>query len=193
MSEYPRRHHRAQDRRDLNGAASLHAPRRIDVGTPETTINAFADMTDLAQPVRATQRFFGLVDYIAEIDFLADEIMTGTVRLGENEWAIRGRPGREPVRRSASAIRHAGDRQISGDGGRIPRSRQPVGSGRQGDRRLRRALYPCAVLVQRSGAQTSEDITLTDAVDHLKAALPSCRRRTDIGTTTCCPHLQPAG
>jgi tetratricopeptide (TPR) repeat protein len=65
----------------VDGAASLHAPRRVDVGTPDTTINAFADITELVEPVRATQRFIGLVDYIAEVHFLSDEIMSGTVRL----------------------------------------------------------------------------------------------------------------
>jgi tetratricopeptide (TPR) repeat protein len=70
----------------VDGAASLQAPRRIDVGTPETTVNAFADMADLVQPVRATQRFLGMVDYIAEIHFLSDEVFEGTVRLSDTQW-----------------------------------------------------------------------------------------------------------
>jgi tetratricopeptide (TPR) repeat protein len=63
------------------GAASFHVPRRIQVGTPNTTINAFADITELVEPVRATQRLIGLIGYIAEVHFLSDEIMSGTARL----------------------------------------------------------------------------------------------------------------
>jgi hypothetical protein len=51
----------------VDGAASLQSPRRIDVGTPQTTINAFAEIVELVEPAPATQRFLGLVEYIAEI------------------------------------------------------------------------------------------------------------------------------
>ena len=72
----------------VDGAASLQTPRRIDVGTPQTTINAFADIAEIVQPVRATQRFLGLVEYIAEIHFLSDEEFEGTVRLGDTRWEL---------------------------------------------------------------------------------------------------------
>jgi hypothetical protein len=79
------------------GAASLQAQRRIEVGTPETTINAFADMADLVQPVRATQRFLGMVDYIAEIHFLSDEAFEGTVRLGDTRWEFEANQDEDVV------------------------------------------------------------------------------------------------
>jgi tetratricopeptide (TPR) repeat protein len=157
----------------VDGAASLHAPRRIDVGTPETTINAFADITDLVQPVRATQRFFGLVDYIAEVHFLADELMTGTVRLGESEWAFEADQDENLLAtirvRDSDTLEIVRYVEIEAEFRDLDRLLDQVAREIVGfvePYALALYLYNEAVL----GA--SEDVTLTDAVDHLKAALP---------------------
>lgn len=158
----------------VDGAASLQAPRRIDVGTPETTINAFADITDLVQPVRATQRFLGLVDYIAEIHFLADEIMTGTVRLGESEWAFEADQDESLLAtiriRDSDTLEVVKYAEIEAEFRDLDSLLDQVAREIVGfvePYTLALYMYNAAVL------GTSEDITLADAVDHLKAALPN--------------------
>jgi tetratricopeptide (TPR) repeat protein len=158
----------------VDGAASLHEPRRIDVGTPETTINALADITDLVQPVRATQRFFGLVDYIAEIHFLADEIMTGTVRLGESEWAFEADQDESLLAtiriRDSDTLEIVKYVEIEAEFRDLDSlldqvAREIVGFVEP---------YTLALYLYNEAVRgASEDITLADAVDHLKAALPT--------------------
>jgi tetratricopeptide (TPR) repeat protein len=157
----------------VDGAASLQAPRRIDVGTPETTINAFAEITDLVQPVRATQRFLGMVDYIAEIHFLADEIMTGTVQLGESEWAFKA----DQDENLLATIRIRDSDTLE-----IVKYREMEAEFRDLDSLLDQVAreivgfvepYTLALyLYNQAVLGTSEDITLADAIDHLKDALP---------------------
>jgi tetratricopeptide (TPR) repeat protein len=157
----------------VDGAASLHAPRRIDVGTPDTTINALADITDLVQPVRATQRFLGLVDYIAEIHFLADEIMTGTVRLGESEWAFEADQDENLL--ATIRIRDSDTLEIVKYLEMEAEFRDLDSLLDQVAREIVGFVEPYTLalyLYNEAVLGTSEDVTLTDAVDHLKAALP---------------------
>jgi hypothetical protein len=157
----------------VGGAASLQAPRRIDVGTPETTINAFADLAELVQPVRATQRFLGLVEYIAEIHFLADESFEGEVRLGDGLWKFEADQDQAVI--ATLRIRDSDSLQIvkyeemeaefeDFDGllDRIAREIVEFVSPYT----LALYLYNTAVL------GTEEDVSLADAVEHLKAAMP---------------------
>jgi tetratricopeptide (TPR) repeat protein len=67
-------------------AGSARVPERIEVGTPDTAINAYAEIVNVAAPVRATQRLLNLVDYVAEIRFTSgeDESITATVRIRDS-------------------------------------------------------------------------------------------------------------
>lgn len=51
----------------VSDAASFHDPTRVDVGTFGTPVDTFANVLQLVRPVRATQQFLGMVDYIAEV------------------------------------------------------------------------------------------------------------------------------
>jgi tetratricopeptide (TPR) repeat protein len=48
-------------------ASSFHDSGTIDVGTFGTPVDTFANVLQLVRPVRATQQFLGMVDYIAEV------------------------------------------------------------------------------------------------------------------------------
>jgi tetratricopeptide (TPR) repeat protein len=157
----------------VNGAASQQTPRRIDVGTPETTINAFADMAELVQPVRATQRFLGLVDYIAEIHFLADETFEGTVRLGDTHWEFEADQDENVVAtlriRDSDTLEIVTYRELEAgfrdfDDLLDQVAREIVGFV---DPYLL-ALY----LYNQAEGGTSGGIQLPEAIDHLKAAMP---------------------
>jgi tetratricopeptide (TPR) repeat protein len=157
----------------VDGAASLQVPRRIDVGTPETTINAFADMAELVQPVRATQRFLYLVEYIAEIHFLADEAFEGTVRLGDTRWEFEADQDETVV--ATLRIRDSDTLQIV--------KYQEIEAGFEDfdhllDQVAREIVgfvdpYVLALYLYNEGAGgTSDDVTMRDAVNHLKTAMP---------------------
>jgi tetratricopeptide (TPR) repeat protein len=70
----------------VDGAGSARVPERIEVGTPDTAINAYAEIVNVAAPVRATQRLLNLVDYVAEIRFVSgeDKTITATVRIRDS-------------------------------------------------------------------------------------------------------------
>ena len=157
----------------VDGAASLQTPRRIDVGTPQTTINAFADIAELVQPVRATQRFLGLVEYIAEIHFLSDEEFEGTVRLGDTRWELEADQDESVT--ATLRIRDSDTLQIV-------KYREMEIAYEDFDDQLDQiareivgfvdpyilALY----LYNEANRDPLDDLTLPDAVDHLKAAMP---------------------
>jgi tetratricopeptide (TPR) repeat protein len=157
----------------VDGAASLQAPRRIDVGTPETTINAFADIAELVRPVRATQRFLGLVDYIAEIHFLADETFEGEVRLGEGLWKFEAEQDEAVL--ATLRIRDSDSLQVvkyveleaefEDFDDLLDRIAQEI-VGFVDPYTLALYLYNAAVL------GTGQEVTLAEAVAHLKAAMP---------------------
>lgn len=157
----------------VDGAASLQAPRRIDVGTPETTINAFADIYDLVQPVRATQRFLGLVDHIAEIHFLADETFEGEVHLSEGLWKFEAEQDEAVV--ATLRIRDSDSLQIV--------KYEEMEAEFEGfdallDRIAREIVdfvdpYTLALYMYNAAVLgTGQDVTLTEAVDHLRTAMP---------------------
>jgi tetratricopeptide (TPR) repeat protein len=70
----------------VDGAASNRVPETIEVGTPDTAINAYAEIVNVERPVRATQRLLNLVDYVAEIHFVSgeDNAVTATVRIRDS-------------------------------------------------------------------------------------------------------------
>lgn len=70
----------------VDGAGSARVPERIEVGTPDTAINAYAEMVNVEVPVRATQRLLNLVNYVAEIHFVAsdDKAITATLRIRDS-------------------------------------------------------------------------------------------------------------
>jgi tetratricopeptide (TPR) repeat protein len=70
----------------VDGAGSARVPERIEVGTPDTAINAYAEIVNVERPVRATQRLLNLVDYVAEIHFVSgeDKAITATVRIRDS-------------------------------------------------------------------------------------------------------------
>jgi tetratricopeptide (TPR) repeat protein len=70
----------------VDGAGSARVPESIEVGTPDTAINAYAEIVNVAAPVRATQRLLNLVDYVAEIRFVSgeDKAITATVRIRDS-------------------------------------------------------------------------------------------------------------
>jgi tetratricopeptide (TPR) repeat protein len=70
----------------VDGAGSARVPERIEVGTPDTAINAYAEIVNVERPVRATQRLLNLVDYVAEIHFVSgeDKAVTATVRIRDS-------------------------------------------------------------------------------------------------------------
>jgi tetratricopeptide (TPR) repeat protein len=70
----------------VDGAGSARVPERIEVGTPETAINAYAEIVNVARPVRATQRLLNLVDYVAEIHFVSgdDNAIAATLRIRDS-------------------------------------------------------------------------------------------------------------
>jgi tetratricopeptide (TPR) repeat protein len=160
----------------VDGAASLQTPRRIDIGTPETTINAFADIAELVQPVRATQRFLGLVEYIAEVHFLADESFEGTVRLGDTQWEFQGEQDEDVV--ATLRIRDSDTLEIV--------KYQEMEAGfedfdelvDQVAREIVAFVDPYIValyLYNEANRDPLDDLTLPDAVDHLKRAMPLVR------------------
>jgi tetratricopeptide (TPR) repeat protein len=67
-------------------AGSARVTESIEVGTPDTAINAYAEIVNVAAPVRATQRLLNLVDYVAEIRFTSgeDKAITATVRIRDS-------------------------------------------------------------------------------------------------------------
>lgn len=157
----------------VDGAASLHASRRIDVGTPETTINSFADIADLVQPVRATQRFLGLVDYIAEVHFLSDEAFEGTVRLGDRVWEFKADEDEKVLAtiriRDSDTLQIVRYQEMEAEFEDFDQLLDQVARDIVGfvdPYTLALYLYNAAVL------GISEDITLADAIDHLKTAMP---------------------
>jgi tetratricopeptide (TPR) repeat protein len=162
----------------VDGAASLQAPRRIDVGTPETTINAFADMAELVQPVRATQRFLGLVDYIAEIHFLADEAFEGEVRLGDRMWQFEASQDEEVL--ATLRIRDS-------DTLEIVKYQEMEAEYEDFDDLLDRVareivgfVDPYTLALYQYNAAvlgTGQAVTLAEAIDHLKAAMPLVPRK----------------
>jgi tetratricopeptide (TPR) repeat protein len=70
----------------VDGAGSARVPERIEVGTPDTAINAYAEIVNVEAPVRATQRLLNLVDYVAEIHFMSGEgnAIAATVRIRDS-------------------------------------------------------------------------------------------------------------
>jgi tetratricopeptide (TPR) repeat protein len=70
----------------VDGAGSERVPETIDVGTPNTAINAYAEIINVEAPVRATQRLLGMVDYIAEIRLVSGEekAITATLRIRDS-------------------------------------------------------------------------------------------------------------
>lgn len=54
----------------VEAAGSDRETGRIDVGTADTAINAYAEIVNVEAPVRATQRLLRMVKYIAETHFL---------------------------------------------------------------------------------------------------------------------------
>lgn len=157
----------------VDGAASLQAARRIDVGTPETTINAFADIAQLVEPVRATQRFLGLVDYIAEVHFLADETFDGEVRLGDGLWKFEAEQDEAVVAtlriRDSDSLQIVKYEEMEAEFEDFDDLLDHVARDIVGfvdPYTLTLYLYNAAVL------GTEEDVTLVAAIDHLKAAMP---------------------
>lgn len=157
----------------VDGAASLHASRRIDVGTPETTINSFADIAGLVQPVRATQRFLGLVDYIAEVHFLSDEAFEGTVRLGDRVWEFSADQDEKVLAtiriRDSDTLQVVRYQEMEAGFEDFDQLLDQVARNIVGfvdPYTLALYLYNAAIL------GTAADVTLTDAVDHLKRAMP---------------------
>ena len=71
----------------VDGAASLQVPKGIDTGLAEEPINAFLDTLGLSEPVRATQRLLGMVDYVVDINVLGspDWNVVVTVRISDDE------------------------------------------------------------------------------------------------------------
>jgi tetratricopeptide (TPR) repeat protein len=78
-----------EDRIDaiVDGAASLHAPKGLDTGLHDEPINAFLETFGISQPVRATQKLLGMVDYVVEISIAAKEgpNLIVTVRITDDE------------------------------------------------------------------------------------------------------------
>jgi tetratricopeptide (TPR) repeat protein len=70
----------------VDRAGSARVPETIEVGTPDTAINAYAEIVNVGAPVRATQRLLDLVDYVAEIHFVAgeDKAIAATVRIRDS-------------------------------------------------------------------------------------------------------------
>ena len=70
----------------VDGAGSARAPERIEVGTPDTAINAYAEIVNVERPVRATQRLLNLVNYVAEVHFVAgdDKQITAVLRIRDS-------------------------------------------------------------------------------------------------------------
>jgi tetratricopeptide (TPR) repeat protein len=157
----------------VDGAASLQAPRRIDVGTPETTINAFADMAELVQPVRATQRFLGLVDYLAEIHFLADVTFAGEARLAEGLWKFEAEQDETVLAtlriRDSDSLQVVKFQELEAEfeefDDLLDRIAQEI-VGFVNPYTLALYLYNAAVL------GTGQAVTMDEAVGHLKAAMP---------------------
>jgi tetratricopeptide (TPR) repeat protein len=71
----------------IDEAGSDRPVKRIEVGTPDTTINAYAEIVNVEAPVRATQRLLDLVHYVAEVHFLADskgDTINATLRIRDS-------------------------------------------------------------------------------------------------------------
>jgi tetratricopeptide (TPR) repeat protein len=70
----------------VDDAGSNRVPEMIEVGTPDTAINAYAEIINVEAPVRATQRLLNLVDYVAELRFVSgdDNAVTATVRIRDS-------------------------------------------------------------------------------------------------------------
>jgi tetratricopeptide (TPR) repeat protein len=54
----------------VEAAGSDRETGKIDIGTSDTAINAYAEIVNVEAPVRATQRLLDMVEYIAETHFL---------------------------------------------------------------------------------------------------------------------------
>jgi tetratricopeptide (TPR) repeat protein len=71
----------------IDEAGSDRVAKRIQIGTPDTAINAYAEIVNVEAPVRATQRLLDLVHYVAEIHFLADaegQTVDATLRIRDS-------------------------------------------------------------------------------------------------------------
>jgi tetratricopeptide (TPR) repeat protein len=62
-------------------AASSHHEKGIEIGTSETAIDQFADVIKVVQPIRATQRLLGMVDYIVDVNILEHQDKTLLVHM----------------------------------------------------------------------------------------------------------------
>lgn len=56
----------------VNDAASMHHRRGVEISTTDTAIDEFVDIVKVGQPIRATQRLLGMVDYIADVSFIEE-------------------------------------------------------------------------------------------------------------------------
>jgi tetratricopeptide (TPR) repeat protein len=64
-----------------DGATSLHHEHRIEIGRDDTAADQFANIINVLQPIRATQRLLGLVDHIADIAIVEHTDKTIVVHL----------------------------------------------------------------------------------------------------------------
>jgi tetratricopeptide (TPR) repeat protein len=54
----------------VDSSGSDRVTGKIEIGTADTAVNAYAEMSNLEVPVRATQRLLGMVEYVAETYFV---------------------------------------------------------------------------------------------------------------------------
>lgn len=67
-------------------AGSARVPETIEVGTPDTAINAYAEIVNVERPVRATQRLLNMVNYVASVHFVSgdDKQIIATLRIRDS-------------------------------------------------------------------------------------------------------------
>ena len=72
---------RTRSPRSPTGATSLHHEHRIEIGRDETAADQFANIINVLQPIRATQRLLGMVDHIVDIEIVEHTDKTIVVHL----------------------------------------------------------------------------------------------------------------
>jgi tetratricopeptide (TPR) repeat protein len=76
--------------RIMSGASTLHRENQIEIGTDDTTADQFANILNVLQPIRATQRLLGMVNHVADISIVEHSDKTISVHLRVLEGDFSG-------------------------------------------------------------------------------------------------------
>lgn len=75
--------------RIMSEASTLHRENQIEIGTDDTTADQFANILNVLQPIRATQRLLGMVNHIADLSIVehGDKSIAVHLRVLEGDFS----------------------------------------------------------------------------------------------------------